>query len=124
VQVKVKKSEIASILNVQESEINDNQITLVPLNADGSEGDNTAAGTYGAWFDSDGNTTSFQAGFPFIYLESNDLYTWNCGCHPNNAYACTASPLTMQYRFSGTNAALNGKAVNVAVTFTIEGWWW
>ncbi len=124
VQVKVKKSEIASILNVQESEINDNQITLVPLNADGSEGDNTAAGAYGAWFDSDGNTTSFQAGFPFIYLESNDLYTWNCGCHPNNAYACTASPLTMQYRFSGTNAALNGKAVNVAVTFTIEGWWW
>lgn len=127
VKVKVSKSEIASILKVQENEIIDNQIALVPLNADGSEGNNTAAGTYGAWFDSDGNTTNFNSGSPFIYLESNDLYTWSCGCHPWYAYACTASPLTMQYRFTSTNAAINGRAVNVQVVFTIEsggGWWW
>ena len=96
--------------------------TVTWLNADGSEGNNTAAGTYGAWFDDDGNTTSFQSGYPYVYIESNELFSWTCGCHPNNsqsAYPCT---VVMQFRHTPTAGA-----VNVKVSFEISngggGWW-
>jgi len=88
---------------------------LVPLNADGTEGQNTAAKTYGAWFDADGNTNSW--GSSHIYIESDDLYTWNYGCHPDNCADGHEHTVTMQYRYAtseGTNA------VNVILTFTTD----
>lgn len=85
--------------------------SLVPLNADGSEGSNTAAGTYGAWFSNDGNTAQWAAGH--VFIESDNLWTWNYGCHPSNCRSGHSHTVTMQYR-RGT------KAVNISVTFTIE----
>lgn len=86
--------------------------SLVPLNADGSEGNNTAAGTYGAWFDSIGNTTSWGSN-SHIYIESNDMYSWSFGCHPSICSGGDKHTVTMQFR-------KDSKAVNVIVEFTIK----
>lgn len=86
--------------------------TLVPLNTDGNEGQNTAAGTYGAWFDADGSTVNFY-GDSHVYIESNDLYSWSYGCHPQNCRKGDRHTVTMQYR-------RGNKAVNVKVDFVIQ----
>ena len=124
VKVTVAKSELAEKLGISESALNDNDLDLVPLNADGSEGQNTAAGTYGAWFDADGNTANFYTGNVHVYIESNDLYTMSCGCHPDNCAGNDTHTVRLQYRY-----APSAKAVNLKVTFTIanDGWnwpWW
>ena len=75
--------------------------TLVPLNADGSEGRNTAAGDYGAWFDADSNTCSWGRGH--VFLESDDLYQWHFGCHPDNCQMGHKHTVKMQYG-QGSNA--------------------
>lgn len=124
VRVEISDTEVASMLGVSASSLSSANLDLVPLNSDGSEGTNTAAGTYGAWFDDEGNTTNFNSGFPYVYLESDDLFTWACGCHPYNSQSGEVHPVTMQYRYAGKDG--KGKAVNVAVTFTLSGggWWW
>ena len=84
---------------------------LVPLNVNGEEGSNTAAGTYGAWFDEKGNTGAWAIGH--VYIESNELYTWAYGCHPENCWYDETHTVTMQYQ-------RGAKAVNVVVTFNIN----
>lgn len=86
--------------------------SLVPLNADGTQGDNTAAKAYGAWFDSKGNTNDW-GNDSHIYIESNDMYEWAFGCHPDICRKGDSHTVTMQYRKAR-------KAVNVTVTFTIN----
>lgn len=85
--------------------------SLVPLNSDGEEGNNTAAGAYGAWFDEDGDTNSWSMGH--VYIESDELYSWKFGCHPQNCKRNDRHIVTMQYR-RGNNA------VNVEVTFYVN----
>ena len=84
---------------------------LVPLNADGSTGTNTAAGTYGAWFDDNG--TQSWGGGAHVFIESNEMYSWNYGCHPSNCAKGDTHIVTMQYR-------RGAKAVNVVVTFNLN----
>lgn len=124
VQVEVGKDELAGLLGTTSSTLSSSTLKLVPLNADGSEGTNTAAGTYGAWFDSDGNTVSYS-GDSHVFIESNDLFTWSCGCHPYNCASGDVHTVTMQYRYGASDGTV--KAVNVAVTFTMTGggggWW-
>jgi hypothetical protein len=103
-QIAVSRTQVATLLGGTPTD-------LVPLNADGTEGSNTAAGTYGAWFDTDGNTAPWADGH--IYIESNSLYNWAYGCHPDNCWPGDTHTVTMQYR-------RNSKAVNVVVTFTVE----
>ncbi|MBQ2199843.1 MAG: DUF4859 domain-containing protein, partial [Bacteroidaceae bacterium] len=89
---------------------------LVPLNSDGSEGNNTAAGTYGAWFDEYGDTNSWGRGH--VYIESNNLYIWNYGCHPNNCSPWDGNhTVTMQYQYNDSGTL---KLVNIVVTFHIQ----
>ena len=123
VSIEIDASEVAALLGVQAATLTQATLDLVPLNADGSEGNNTAAGAYGAWFDDDGNTTSFQSGYPYVYIESNELFSWACGCHPNNSRSADPCTVVMQYRHTPTAGA-----VNVKVSFEISngggGWWW
>lgn len=86
--------------------------SLVPLNANGKEGRNTAAKKYGAWFGPDGNTTEWGAD-AHVYIESDDLYSWSYGCHPEKCAASHRHTVTMQYRRAS-------KTLNVDVTFTIK----
>ena len=82
---------------------------LVPLNADGTEGENTAAKTYGAWFNDEGTC---KWGYGHVFIESNDMYAWSFGCHPDNCWYDETHIVTMQYR-------RDNKAVNVVVTFNV-----
>ena len=84
---------------------------LEPLDEDGSVGWNTAAGRYGAWFDEDGDTNEWGRGH--VYIESDALYSWKYGCHPENCQLGDVHTVTMQYQ-------RRGKTVDVVVTFTIR----
>ena len=89
-------------------------VRLVPLNANGEEGQNTAAGTYGAWFDADGNTCAWNDGH--VFIEANTLYSWSYGCHPSNCHQGHSHSVTMQYRYAEQDGSI--KAVNVNINFT------
>lgn len=94
---------------------NDANLHLIPLNADGTEGSNTAAGTYGAWFDADGNTGPWANGH--IFIESDNLYRWSYGCHPDNCAEGHTHTVTMQYYVDTADGLCN--AINVKVTFRL-----
>ncbi len=103
-KISLNRNEISAILGGAPTD-------LVPLNADGTEGNNTAAGTYGAWFDDEGNTNDW--GWGHVYIESDNLYSWSYGCHPSNCRRGDTHTVTLQYR-------LKNKAVNVRVTFNVQ----
>lgn len=84
---------------------------LQPLNADGTVGSNTAARTYGAWFDADGDTGYW--GYGHVFIESDNLYTWNFGCHPDNCKPGDEHVVRMRYSRIGRN-------VDVEVTFDVK----
>lgn len=115
VKVEVDKEELAQLLGVSSSDLSRRNLSLVPLNVDGTEGNNTAAKTYGAWFDENGDTNEWRNGH--VYIESDDLYSWACGCHPDNCTAGDIHTVTMQYIY--TNGSVK-KTVNVVVTFFIS----
>ena len=60
-------------------------------------------------------------GYPYVFIESDQLFSWACGCHPENSWDAEPCTVTMQYRHDATSSA-----VNVKVNFEIEssGWWW
>lgn len=86
-------------------------VTLKPLNADGTEGNNTAAKTYGAWFDKDGNTNNWSSGH--VYIESDNMCSWACGCHPDNSESGEKNTVRMQYKYKK-------KTVTVTVNFGLD----
>ena len=102
--ITINSSEVSAIIGGAPTD-------LVPLNSDGSEGNNTAAGTYGAWFNDEGDTDSWSEGH--VYIESDNLYSWNYGCHPDNCWYDETHVVTMQYR-------RKNKAVNVVITFNVK----
>ena len=116
VRVEVDAEELATLLEVDANSLSTNTLDLVPLDADGTEGMNTAAKTYGAWFDVNGDTNDYYYGNVHVYIESDNLFSLACGCHPNNCAANHEHTVTMQYRHYPS-----GKAVNLEVTFTIQG---
>ncbi len=92
--------------------LGDEPSNLVALNADGSVGRNTAAKTYGAWFDNKGNTNDWVNGH--VYLESDDMYTISFGCHPDNCRKGHEHTVRLLYLGQGN------KTLTVEITFTIE----
>lgn len=87
-------------------------LNLNALNADNTIGSNTAAGTYGAWFDADGNTVNYY-GDSHVYIEANTLFKWSYGCHPQNCAVGDKHTVRMQYKKSG-------KTLNVTINFKIQ----
>jgi hypothetical protein len=125
VNISVSPDELATALGVSASSLTPSRMTLLPLNADGSLGQNTAAGTYGAWFDADGNTVVFGTN-QCVYIETDALFSWNCGLEQGNVVGGETYTVTMQYRYAVDTTTTRG--VNVRVAFTIEGsgggWGW
>lgn len=113
--INIDEAAIAGMFGVSESELTTSAVSLVPLNSNGSIGTNTAAKTYGAWFDSNGNTAVWASGH--VYIESNSLFTWACGCHPDNCAPGDTHTVMMQYSMT-----VNGykKTVKVKVNFGID----
>ena len=115
VGVVVDQAKIAEMLGVSESALTSSAVKCVPLNADGSVGRNTAGKTYGAWFGKTGNTVDWGEGH--VYLESDAMFNFSCGCHPWNCRYGDTHTVRMQYSMN-----VNGttKTVIVKVNFGIN----
>ena len=120
-KVMVSKQKVLQLMGLSESELQEANLSIVPLNTDGSEGDNHTNGVYGAWFDEDGNPGVYDNGH--VYIEVfQDLWNWNCGLYQWNCWD-DAHTVTMQYQYPHGGTLLK---VNVKVNFTITGndWGW
>ena len=118
-QIHVDKEYILRQLGIDEAELIESYMNIVPLMNDGSEGANNTNGRFGGWFNQYGEPQDWYHGH--VYIEVlDDLWNWNCGIHPDNCYD-KGHTVTMQYQYP-----INGilKKVNVDVHFTIEesGW--
>lgn len=114
--IRIDKTALARNCGVPLSQLNASQISLSPINSDGTVGENTAAGLYGAWFDSNGDTTRWSDGEMAVFIESNDLFTWNCGLYQFNC--AVGDEYTVRMRFSVNTLSVH-KSVDVYVTFTV-----
>ena len=120
--IAVDRDQVLSLLGIDESQFKPAKVTIVPLNTDGTPGPNNTNGTFGGWFNGDGNPRVWDGGH--VYIEVfGDLFNWNCGVRKDTCYD-NAHTVTMQYRYQiGTVLC----KVNVRVHFTINnvgGWWW
>ena len=120
-KVRVSRQRVCSLMGLSESELQEANLSIVPLNTDGSEGENHTNGVFGGWFDEDGNPGYFNDGH--VYIEVfQDLWNWNCGLYQWNCWD-DAHTVTMQYQYPHDGTLLK---VNVKVSFTITGndWGW
>lgn len=123
VQVQVDRGKVLELLGVDESSFSPAKVTIIPLYADGSDGQNHTNGVYGGWFNEDGDPLTWSEGHVYIEVY-DDLFNWTCGVHPQNCYD-DEHTVTMQFQYQVGSTL---KKVNVAVHFTIKnqggGWWW
>ena len=120
-KVKVSRQRVLQLMGLSESEFQEPNLSIVPLNADGSEGENHTNGVFGGWFDGDDDPGYYEAGH--VYIEVfQDLWNWSCGLQQ---WVCwdDAHTVTMQYQYPHDGTLLK---VNVKVNFTITGndWGW
>jgi len=121
-KVVVDKARFLSLIGLTEAQFDASKLSIVPLDTKGEERPNGTNGTYGAWFDADGNPGNFADGHVYIEI-FDDLFQWNCGLYQNNC-SDDSHTVTMQMRYQD-GAAL--RKVNVVVTFSISGtggWRW
>ena len=120
VKVEIDRSKVLRLLGVGTADFKANLMEIVPLNTDGSVGPNNTNGTFGGWFDGDGNPRVWNGGH--VYIEVfGDLFNWECGVRNDTCYD-REHTVTMQYQYQIGSTL---KKVNIRVHFTIEqGWWW
>ena len=122
-KVRVSKQRLCQLMGISQNDLQETNLAIVPLNTDGTEGENHTNGVYGAWFDEDGDPGYYEQGH--VYIEVfQDLWNWNCGLYQWNCYD-DAHTVTMQYQYPHNGTLLK---VNIKVNFTIEnsgggGWW-
>ncbi len=117
----VSKQQVLNLMGIAESDFNEDYVSIVPLNTDGSEGTNGTNGVFGGWFDSNGDPGAYANGHVYIEVFT-DLWNWNCGLYKNQCQH-DSHTVTMQYQYPQGGLMLK---VNIEVHFTIEyggGWW-
>ena len=118
-KVRISRSQVLSLMGIGRSQLNEANIDIVPLYADGSEGPNNTQGVYGGWFDE--NSEPFDWGHGHVYIEVfDDLWNWNCGLHQEHCWD-DEHTVTMQMQYPHNGELLK---VNIEVHFTIETDWW
>jgi hypothetical protein len=114
-KVTVNKQRVAHLMGINANQLQDSELSIVPLNSDGSEGQNHTNGTFGGWFDEDGNPGYFVDGH--VYIEVfEDLWKWSCGLYQYNCYD-DSHTVTMQYQYSYEGTLLK---VNIEVNVNIK----
>jgi hypothetical protein len=116
-RVTVSRDEVLRLMGLTADQMNDDNLTIVPLNTDGSEGDNHTNGRFGAWFDADGNPGYYAMGHVYIEVFDNP-WSWNCGLYQEQCWD-DAHTVTLQLQYPHEGTLLK---VNVEVSFTISGW--
>jgi len=124
-KVKVNRQRVCQLMGIAQGDLQEANISIVPLNSDGTEGENHTNGAYGGWFDEDGDPGYFDWGH--VYIEVfQDLWNWNCGLYTYNCYD-KQHTVTMQIQYPHQGTLLK---VNVTVNFSISnapdwgGWDW
>ena len=110
----ISKSDLCSTLGITTADFDarkGNTIVCVPMNKDWSEGENTAGGSYGAWFGSSG--TIGWGSSSIAYLEGNDMISFGYGMHPDNKSNSCVCRLQYQDKENET-------ACNVEVTVSLK----
>ena len=113
----VDKYRLSQLFGVSLKVLETGGLSLFPVNSDGTVGENTAAGLYGAWFDAEGNTTRWSDGQMVVFIESDNLFQWNCGLYQFNCQVGDAYTVTMRYSLT---YAGRSKTVDVPVKFSIN----
>jgi hypothetical protein len=99
--IEISPATLAEMLGLAENEFRNASVRLSALNTNGKEGDHTAQGSWGAWFDNKGNVVDY-GGNSHVYIEpknltTSDVYSWNYGCHPNHCQKGDQHVVTMRY---------------------------
>ena len=119
--IEISPNTLADILGLSINDFNSTQVKLNALNANGSTGGHTAQGTWGAWFDSNGNVVDYY-GNSHVYIEpmntkTSDMYAWNYGCHPQHCVIGEQHNATMRYTVKRNRQI---SYINVNVHFGID----
>lgn len=120
-QLAIPKAKVASLLGITEQKLSAlTGVEIVPLNPDGTEGDNNTSGTYGGWFNADDEPRYWDGGHVYIEVY-DDLFNWTYGLRNSyNGGDCESGDVhnvKMQYRVPINNAV---KAVTVEVKMTVK----
>lgn len=110
----ISKSDLCSTLGITTADFDarkGNTIVCLPMNKDWSEGENTANGSYGAWFGSSG--TIGWGSSSIAYLEGSDMISFGYGMHPDNRSNSCVCRLQYQDKENET-------ACNVEVTVSLK----
>lgn len=97
----INANEVCTILGVTESDFSNRlgrTTDIVPMNYDGSEGENTAGGDYGAWFDNMGTTNWDHGDLTYIEIDSSSPFYCGTGCHQSHVNAGDEVTMRLQYR--------------------------
>lgn len=97
----INAGEVCAILDVTENDFFNRlgrTTDIVPLNYDGSEGENTASGDYGAWFDNMGTTAWGNGDLTFIEIDSSAPFLYGTGCHESHVNVGDKVTMRLQYR--------------------------
>jgi len=117
VTITVDESTLFSKLGITNEQLYSEDMKIVPLKTDGSEGMNNTNGIFGGWFEADNNPGYWSQGH--VYIEIMDNRTvWSCGLRAENGYCAVGDKHTvrMQYQYTqGTET----RTVTVIVNFTI-----
>ena len=115
-KVTVNKNRVLRLMGLTADQMDEADVSIVPLNTDGTEGINGTNGRFGGWFDEDGNPGVYAYGHVYIEVFDN-LWSWNCGLYQWNCFD-NEHIVTMQYQYPHEGTLLK---VNIEVRFTITG---
>jgi len=117
VTVNVEESKLLSMLGITHEQLYSNDLKIVPLKTDGSEGINNTNGVFGGWFEADNNPGYWANGHVYIEILDN-MTVWSCGLRAEEGYCFAGEQhsVRMQYHYTlGTET----RTVTVIVNFTI-----
>ncbi len=118
VTVNVDEDTLLLKLGITHDQLYSSDLTIVPLNTDGSEGMNNTNGAYGGWFEADNNPGDWANGH--VYIEVfDDLTVWNCGLRAEDGYCSVGEQHTVGMQYQYTQGTVT-KTVTVIVNFTID----
>lgn len=113
----VDSDKVCEYLGLTTEEFNSkigNTCTLAPLNADGTDGRNTAAADFGGWFDNSGTVDYGWGDLTFLEIHAREPFTFTNGCHASHVNVGDKVTMNVQYRNME-----NLKACNIVVNATI-----
>ncbi len=117
VTVNVDEITLLSMLGITHEQLYSDDLRIVPLRTDGSEGMNNTNGVFGGWFEADNNPGYWANGHVYIEIFDN-MTVWNCGLRAEEGYCSVGEQhsVHMQYQYILETEI---KMVTVIVNFTI-----